>query len=464
VIAERAGCPDVTSLLELCLQDARRLLVIGWPLILNNVFNIGVNVADTVMAGRLGATQLAAVALGSSIWITMFLLGLGVVMAIGPTVAQHYGAGRTSEIGHDVRQGIWLAVFISLVIFVLLHRCEPIMLWMDIEPRVATLAQGYLDAISYGVLGCYWYHCLRQMNEGLGRTLPIMIIMGTSLPINVALNYVFMYGKLGVPPLGAVGAGLGSGLTFWLMFIFLAIYTSRAHFYRRFMLDGGLEWPHWPAMRHLLVVGLPIGGSFLLQAGLFTVVALIMGSFGTVVVAAHAVTLNYASLIFMIPLGIGMATTALVGQAIGRGQPFEARRIGYVGIGLCFLIMCLTGTGTVLFATDIASLYSDDANVVVLSASLLILAAIMQLGDGSQATAAGALRGLKDTRIPLYINAFVYWCVGFTVAYYVGVRLAYGARGVWFGLACCLWLAAIALTLRFSRVMNRVIDSGSAAP
>jgi MATE family multidrug resistance protein len=301
------------------------------------------------------------------------------------------------------------------------------------------------------------------MNEGLGRTFPIMIIMGTSLPINVALNYVLMYGKFGVPPMGAVGAGLGSGLTFWLMFIFIAVYTERSRYYERFALGGRLERPHWPAMRHLLAVGLPIGGSFLLQAGLFTVVALIMGSFGTVIVAAHAVTLNYASLVFMIPLGIGMATTSLVGQAVGRGHALEARRVGYVGITICFILMCLTGAATIVFAVDIAHLYSDDANVVALSASLLILAAVMQLGDGSQVTAAGALRGLKDTRIPLLINAVVYWGVGFTIAYYVGVSLAYGAWGVWFGLACCLWLAAIALTLRFRSVMRHLIVVNDAA-
>lgn len=445
------------SLLRAGIGDARRLIIVGWPLILNNLFNIGVNVADTVMAGRLGAEQLAAVALGSSIWITVFLAGLGVIMAIGPIVAQHFGAGRIREIGHDTRQGLWLAMFISGVVVTMLHHAEPVMLWMDIERAVAALAQGYLDAISWGVIGCYWYHCLRQMNEGLGRTVPIMIIMGTSLPINVGLNYIFMYGKLGSPPLGAIGAGLGSGLTFWLMFLFIAIYTTTAKVYRQFDIWGCIEWPDWPAMRHLLAVGLPIGGSFMLQAGLFTAVALIMGSFGTVVVAAHAVTLNYASLIFMIPLGVGMATTALVGQAVGRGEPSVARRIGYVGIGMCFLLMCFSAALTIAYAGGIARLYSNDADVIAMSASLLIIAAALQLGDGSQVTAAGALRGLKDTRVPLLINGFVYWCVGFSVAYIVGVILDYGAQGVWFGLCSCLWLAAILLTLRFRRVMNNVI-------
>lgn len=439
--------------------DVGRLLIVAWPLVLNNLFNIGVNVADTVMAGRLGATQLAAVALGSSIWITIFLAGLGVVMAIGPTVAQHFGAGRLDEIGRDVRQGLWLALLIAIPVVLVLRNFEPVMRWMDIEPIVAHLAQGYLDAISLGVVGCYWYHCLRQMNEGLGRTIPIMVIMGTSLPINVALNYIFMYGEFGAPQLGAVGAGLGSGLTFWCMCVLIGIYTSRHPFYRQFRLDAAPGVPCWRDMRQLLAIGLPIGGSFMLQAGLFTVVALIMGSFGTIVVAAHAVTLNYASLIFMIPLGIAMATTALVGQATGRGDLLAARRLGFVGIGLCGVLMCLSAASTILLATFIARLYTPDPDVVALSSSLLVIAAILQIGDGTQVTAGGALRGLKDTRIPFLINAVVYWGVGFSVAYYFGVHLGYGARGVWFGLCCCLWVAALVLSLRFHAVMGGLITN-----
>jgi MATE family multidrug resistance protein len=283
--------------------------------------------------------------------------------------------------------------------------------------------------------------------------------MGTSLPINIGLNYVFMYGKLGSAPLGAVGAGLGSGLTFWIMFLFIALYTSRARIYQQYEIWGVIERPNWPAIKHILVVGLPIGGSFMLQAGLFTTVALMMGSFGTVVVAAHAVTLNYASLVFMVPLGIGMATTSLVGQAIGRADLLVARRIGYLGIGLCFVTMCLTAVFTVTFSTTIASLYSTDSAVIELAASLLVIAAIMQLGDGTQVTAAGALRGLKDTRVPLLINAFVYWGIGFTVALVFGVHLGYGAIGVWLGLCCCLWAAAVLLSVRFSIVMRAVITA-----
>ena len=437
------------------LRDARKLFHISWPLIVNNLFNIGVNVADTLMAGHLGATQLAAVALGSSIWITVFLGGLGVVMAIGPIVAQHYGAGRSLAIGHTTHHGIWIAVILALIVIALMQQAERLMLWMNIDPVVAVLAQGYLDALSWGVLGCYWYHCIRQLNEGVGRTIPIMIVMGTSLPINISLNYVFMYGKFGAPALGAVGAGLGSGITFWLMFVFIALYTRYTKHYAPYQLWSGVQKFDLAVARHVLAVGLPIGASFVLQAGLFTVVALIMGSFGTTAVAAHAVTLNYISLVFMVPLGVGMGTTALVGQAIGRGQPLLARRIGFVAMLVALLLMCVSGSLTIIFATEIVHLYSRDEALVSLATTLLMIAAVLQLGDGTQVVAAGALRGLKDTQVPLLINASVYWGVGFVLSLVLGIRFAYGAPGVWIGLCCSLWLAAFLLVGRFHRITKR---------
>jgi MATE family multidrug resistance protein len=422
---------------------------------LNNLFNVGVNVADTVMAGRLGATQLAAVALGTSIWITLFLAGLGVIMALSPTVAQHYGAGRMDAIGHDTRQGLWLAFIVAAVVITAMRSVSPVLRAMGIDEPVVILAQGYLDALSWGVVGIHLYHVIRQMSEGVGRTIPIMVIMGASLPINIALNYVFMFGKLGSPALGAVGAGLGSGLTFWLMFLMILIYTWRAAFYRPFRIWRAIERPDWPAIGRLVAIGLPIGLSLMLQAGLFSAVALLMGSLGTNVIAAHQIALNFSAFIFMIPLGLGMATTVRVGQAIGRAEPGAARRAGFVGIVVCAVMTCGSAVCTFLFAPTIARLYTADAAVAPLAISLLMVAAFLQVGDAAQTAAAGALRGLKDTRVPLLINALIYWCIGFAAAYVFGIYLGIGARGIWYGLVLSLWIAAFALTFRFALVMRR---------
>ena len=331
------------------------------------------------------------------------------------------------------------------------------MLAANIEPHVVVLAEGYLSAMSWGVVGCYWYHCLRQMNEGLGRTIPIMLVMGTSLPINIGLNYVFMYGAFGFPSLGAVGAGLGSGITFWLMFIFIALYTRRAEFYQTFEIWRRISSPQLNKMLGLIKIGLPIGLSFMLQAGLFTAVALIMGSLGTDVVAAHAVTLNFASIVFMLPLGIGMAATSLVGRAIGAGNPQLARHYGIAAFSMAFVMMIFSASITISFASPIATLYTEDIAVINLAAALLVVAAFLQIGDGTQAAVSGALRGLKDTTIPMIFNALVYWGIGFTVAYYLAVHRQYGGIGVWIGLAVCIWVAAAFLIWRFQHVVGNHI-------
>lgn len=436
-------------------HDVRAIVLVGWPLVLNNLFSIGVNVSDTLMVGRLGATQLAALSIGSALWIGIFLAGLGVIMALGPTVAQHYGAQRHAEIGHDTRQAAWLALAISLVVVVVMNNVDPLLLRLGIEPEVVTLAEGYLRALSLGVPGYYLYHVLRQMNEGIGRTVPIMVVMGVALLVNVSLSYVFIFGAFGAPKLGVIGGGFGSGLTFWLMAIALGVYTARTPAYARFALWDRFERPQWHTMRRLLGLGGPIGLSLMMQAGLFTALALLMGTLGKTYAAAHQVTLNYAGLVYMLPLGLAFATATLVGQHVGRGLPARARRIGYTGIVLCGSLAMSIGLLTWFVAPWIARAYTQDDAVIALATSLLAVSAFLQAGDGTQSAAAGALRGLKDTRVPMLINGAIYWGVGFVLAWTLGVVKGMGAVGIWIGLASALCTAAVVLSLRFRVVIAR---------
>ena len=436
--------------------DLGAIFAVGGLLIVNNISSIGVNVADTLMAARLGSTQLAAVAIGSGVWIAYFLLGLGTIMALGPTVAQHFGGGRFTEIGYDTRQGFWLTLVVSAVVIVAMRSVESGLLWMGIDPTVSVLAQGYLDAMSWGVIGAYSYHTLKQMSEGVGRTVPIMTVMGVVLPINILMNYAFMYGRFGAEPLGAVGCGLGNGISFWLMFIMLALYTSRSTHYRRFELWRGLERPDPVALRRLVVLGLPIGLSLFMQSGLFTVVALLMGTLGTAALAAHQVALNYSGLVFMMPLGLGMALTVVVGQSVGRLDVAGATRIGFTGIALCTSISLFFGATTFIFAETITRVYVSDPEVVAISIMLFKLAAVLQIGDATQVAAAFALRGLKDTRVPMILNVFNYWGVGFTLVYGLGFYFEFGASGIWIGLTSALWTAAVLMIGRFVIVTRRM--------
>ncbi|MGH8595214.1 MAG: MATE family efflux transporter, partial [Gammaproteobacteria bacterium] len=380
------------------------------------------------------------------------------LMALGPTVSQHYGAHRLYEIGRDTQQAMWLALGIAAIVIAVMHSVMPLLIRLEIDFEVRRLAAHYLHALSYGVPGLYFYHVLRQMNEGIGRTVPIMVVTGIALVLNVAVSYCFVFGAFGAPRLGVIGSAVASSISFWCMFTMLAVYVTAHPFYARFNLWRERRAPDRAALARLLKLGGPIGVSLMLQAGLFTALALLMGTLGRNYAAAHQITLNYAGLVYMVPLGLAFATAVLVGQAIGRGEPLGARRIGMVGISGCFLIAGSVGIVTYHCAPWIARRYTDDPQVVTLATSLLMISAFLHMGDGTQSAAAGALRGLKDTRIPMFINGAIYWGIGFVVAYVVGIRLGVGAQGIWMGLAMALCTAGVMLTLRFRYVSRRHIQ------
>ena len=319
------------------------------------------------------------------------------------------------------------------------------------KPRWS-LAQGYLDALCFGVPGAYAYHALKQMSEGVGRTVPIMVVMAIALPVNVLLNFTFMFGHHGGAPLGAVGCGLGNGIAFWLMFLMLAAHVLTAPAYRPFMLRRGWEWPRPAILAELAALGVPIGLSLCLQAGLFTVAALMTGTLGTIEVAAHQVVLNYSGLVFMLPLGFAMALTVCVGQAAGRGDFAVAGAVGRAGIALCGAVAAVAGGVTFVAAPHIAAIYAGDAAVAALAATLFRIAAVLQFCDGVQVAAAFALRGLKDTRVPLLLNSVSYWGIGFVLAWWLGLEHGLGTTGIWIGLSTALGVAGVLLVARFWRL------------
>ena len=441
------------------LSDLTALWTVGWPLILNNLFSMGVNVADTLMIGRLGATSLAALAIGSGTWVAIFLAGLGILMALGPTVSHHFGAQRYVEIGHDTRQALWLAMLLSLLVCLALHHVEYPLARLGIEPAIVGLAGEYLRGLSWGVPAVYCYQVFRQMNEGIGRTLPIMVVTGLGLILNVAVSYVLVFGKLGFTARGVEGSGLGTAIAFWGMLCLLLTHVALHPAYDRFVLWRARFRPDWGALLHLVGLGWPIGLSLLMQAGLFMALALMMGRLGPTFAAAHQITLNYAGLVFMLPLGIGFATAVLVGQAMGAGAPKEARRIGMVGIFVCFCVAGSIAMATWIGSAHIAELYTRDASVTALASTLLLASGFLQWGDGTQSAAAGALRGLKDTRVPMVINGTIYWGVGFATAWLLGVEFGLGGIGIWAGLALALCTAAVVLTLRFRHIVERRIEA-----
>jgi MATE family, multidrug efflux pump len=437
------------------LLKARALLVMAAPLVGHNLAIIATNTADTMMAGRLSPADLAAVALGSALWMTAMLLGMGILMAVSPLVANAFGGERHRDVTRITRQALWLALGLGLILAVVARSLRPVVVWVGVDPELVPLVDGYLHGLSWGAPGLYLYLVLRFMSEGTGFMRPILLVAVLGALANVPLNYLFMYGAFGLPAMGAVGCGWATTLVNWLMLGAMLIYTRSHRHFAPFELWQELELPDWRRVRTLIRLGLPIGTSLLLEIGLFSGAAMMMAHLGTEILAAHQIAINVASILFMVPLGLAFAITVQVGHALGRGDPAEARLLGFVGIGLTAVLMAIMALGILSFAPAIVSIYTADPAVAGLAISLLYLAAVFQLSDGLQATAAGALRGFQDTGWPMVIGLVAYWLVGAPISWVLGVHLRLGPHMVWVGLLAGLTVAALLLNLRYHRVSSR---------
>jgi MATE family multidrug resistance protein len=297
--------------------------------------------------------------------------------------------------------------------------------------------------------GLLAFYALRYTSEGLGITRPIMYAALGGLVLNVLGNWIFIYGNLGMPALGAVGCGVSNALVMWFMFGVMLVYMKTHARYARFDLFAAIDRPNARMLKELALLGAPIVGSLLAEGGLFTGAALIMGSLGAVTAGAHQIALNYAAFMFMVPLAVHSATTIHVGHALGRGDRRSARRAGFVGMGMCAGIMAVSACAILLFNDRIAALYTRDLAVREVATGLLLMAALFQVSDGLQVGAMGALRGFKDTAIPMTLAIVSYWFVGFSLAYVLGVYQHRGPVFVWVGLIAGLTTSAILLTIRY---------------
>jgi MATE family multidrug resistance protein len=433
-------------------DEAAALLKLGAPLIAAQLAQISITFVDTIMSGRLSPRDLAAVAVGGSVWFPVWSLTIGLLLSVTPSVAHLYGAGRHSEIGHCMRQGLWLSLAASAFGFVVIRNVEPLLAWININEEFRLMTLKYLDAISWGLPAICAYQVLRSFSEGVSMTKPVMYTGILALGGNLALNYVFMYGKLGMPALGAVGCGVASAIVMWGMLGYMAAYIHFKPYYGTFRPFARFDLPSPSELAALVRLGLPIAISLFMEGSFFGAVAMIMGSLGTTVVAGHQIAINVASITFMIPLGIAMAISVRVGQSMGRRDPHAARFSGFVGVGLAGVFMAGSALCMFVFPEFIASIYTKDPEVKGMAVSLLFMAAIFQISDGLQVAGSGALRGLKDTRVPMLITTLAYWGIGMPLGYFFGITRNGGPGAIWIGFICGLAIAAALLNGRFYRV------------
>lgn len=441
-------------------KEASRLLVLAIPVILAQVAQTAMGFVDTTMAGSVSATDMAAVAVGTSIWLPVILFSLGVLMALTPTVAQLAGSGRRAKIGDQVQQGLWLAGLLSILVIVVIWNAGLFIRAMSgIDPKMADIAERYLHALMWGAPGFLFFQVLRDQCDGLSKTMPSMVLGFIGLLCNIPINYIFIHGHFGMPALGGVGCGVATASVYWLMFFGLWFWTRRARAFKDIRPTQRWAPPNVAIMWKFFKLGLPIGLALFFEVTLFAVVAILVSPLGIVEVAGHQIALNFSSLMFVIPLSMGVASTIRVGYQLGQGSVEGAKIAAWTAqaVGLCFV--CCTALATVIFRHDIALLYNNDPAVVMLAGQLMLLAAVYQCSDSIQVIGSGILRGYKDTRAIFFITFVAYWLLGLPSGYLLGLTdiivPRMGPAGFWWGFIIGLTSAAIMIVIRIVKLQRQ---------
>ncbi|MEM6049757.1 MATE family efflux transporter [Erwinia sp. P7711] len=443
--------------------EARQLLALAIPVILAQVAQTAMGFVDTIMAGAVSATDMAAVAVGTSVWLPAILFGHGLILSLTPVVAQYNGSGRRDRIAFQVRQAYWLAAMVAVVIMVVLYNAGYLIRSMhNIDPHMADIAEGYLHALLWGAPGYLFFQVARNQCEGLSKTKPGMVMGFIGLLVNIPVNYIFIYGHFGMPALGGVGCGVATASVYWVMFIAMKYWAGRAHSMRDIRVAGRFSPPDSAILWRLFKLGLPVALALFFEVTLFAVVALLVSPMGIVNVAGHQIALNFSSLMFVLPLSLGVATTIRVGYRLGQGSTEAARVSAWTAQAVGVSLAMMTAIFTVTFRGHIAQLYTDNPEVIALASHLMLLAAIYQFSDSIQVIGSGILRGYKDTRSIFFITFIAYWLLGLPSGYILAltdwVVPGMGPAGFWIGFIIGLTSAAIMMVWRMRRLQQKPAD------
>jgi len=438
--------------------EARATLVLAWPLILTNLAQTLMTATDVVMMGWLGPDALAAGALGSNLYFATMIFGLGLTTATAPMIARELGRKGHSvrDVRRTVRQGMWTAVVVTVPIWIALWQSEAILLLLGQEPALAKSASEYVRALQWSLLPFFFFLVLRSFISALERPLWALAAGIVGVTVNAAAAWCLIFGNLGFPKLGLVGAGYATTFADIVMFAMMAAVVLMDRKFRRYHLFGRFWRADWPRFRELWHLGLPIGATLVFEVAVFNGATFLMGLIGAAALAAHSIAMQLASLSFMVPLGLAQAATVRVGRAFGAHDREGIRRAGWTAYVMGVGFMVLTALAMILAPRLLVGVFLDldtpsNAAVIELAVGFLMIAALFQVADGGQAVAAGMLRGLHDTRVPMIYAGIGYWCIGLLL----GVVLAFWADmqgfGLWIGLATGLAVVAVLLLGRWLR-------------
>ncbi|MEB2628345.1 MULTISPECIES: MATE family efflux transporter [Peribacillus] len=436
-------------------QKIRLLFYILIPILITQISMYAMTFFDVMMSGQYSTQDVAGVSIGSSLWTPVYTGLSGILIALTPVVSQLVGSRQSKSVSYSVMQAIYLAVALALIILIIgAFSLNPVLNAMDLEDSVHMVAHDYLIALSLGIIPLFIYNALRAFIDALGQTRISMIITLCALPVNVLFNYLLIYGKFGFPELGGVGSGYATAITYWLIAlvaILVVIKINPFSTYQVFTEFFRVSWKEWKA---LLLIGVPIGLAIFFETSIFSAVTLLMSKYDTVTIASHQIAMNFASLLYMIPLSISMALTIVIGFEIGAARYKDAKEYSWIGISMALTMSLVLSTILFLFREPVASLYTKDHEVMMLTSHFLIYAIFFQISDALQAPIQGILRGYKDVNVTFAMSLVSYWILGLPIGYFFAKFTDMGAFGYWIGLISGLALGAIGLAARLRYIQQ----------
>jgi len=439
--------------------DVRRVVSLAIPVALAELGWMSMTVVDTIMVGPLGPAAIGAIGVGNSAFYTFAIFGMGLLLGLDTLVSQAFGAGNRDDCHHSLSQGIYLALFITAPLMVLFACMPPAFYVLGINAEVSRLAGMFVATLSFGTLPLLLYGAFRRYLQGMGHVRPVMFTLISANLINWFFNWLLILGHWGLPALGVVGSALSTCLARLYMAVLLAWFLWWFERGRQPGFRNVFRKPDWDRLQRLIHLGLPAATQILLEIAAFGAAAVLAGRLTPVALASHQIALNCAAVTFMVPLGISSAAAVAVGQAIGRGDPRDARRCGFIAIALACGFMLCSALAFILVPEPILRVYTTDRGILQIGTSLLTLAALFQLFDGTQTVATGALRGIGNTRVPMLVNLGGYWLFGIPIGYVLCFHYGFGVYGLWWGLTVALIAIALILLYSWQRHSRELVTS-----
>ncbi len=428
--------------------ELKKLIYLMIPILITQFAQAGFGLIDTIMAGHLSANDLAAIAVGVGLWVPIMVLFSGIMIATTPLVAEANGARTPEKIATITRQSLWVALFLGVIAALILQAMPMLLPVVGVPDALLPKASLFLHAIGLGMPAVTMYAALRGYSEAIGHPHPVTVISLIGLVVLIPLNFIFMYGFGPIPEMGSAGCGFATAILQWLMLFALAIYIYKNSSYRKTQPFTGWEALHAVWIKRILKLGLPIGLAIFFEVSIFSTAAIVLSPLGEITVAAHQIAISITTQLFMIPMSLAIALTIRVGTYYGEQNWANMRKVLVLGLATATLLACMTMLLLWFFRSEIVALYTSDLLVTQIAVSLVFFAIAYQLMDGWQISAAGCLRGMQDTKAPMWITMIAYWVIAFPVGVYLSRFTNMGAAGVWIGLIVGLSVACILLISR----------------